>query len=186
MDHAILSFESIDLCHVVAPGDPAEFGGIVKKFGTISGLVVVAILSQGCGQNNSTSSGTTSRITQTIKCDFVVSGLSGGAGAALNGLQMATTIAVTGAGDVFATAEVIDDESQHSGSSIYATGEIGTANPTILINADYSGVANGGYFDISSDRNNAGVSVIYTDSSLGAESPVVMSFSNSNCTAVNW
>lgn len=158
----------------------------MKKVGTLIAVIVVAALSQGCNNNSSTSSGVSGRITQTIKCDMLISGLGGNAGTALNGVQIATTVAVTGTGDVWATAEVIDDESQHSGSSIYATGEIGTANPAVLVNADYYGTASGGYFDIITDRGNAGVSVTYTDASLGVESPVVINFSNSNCTAVTW
>lgn len=158
----------------------------MKKIMSIVSLILVAVLSQACSNNNSSNSTVSGRISKTIKCDMVIAGLGGNAGLALNGLQISATTAITTAGDIWATSEVIDNAVQYSGSSIYAAGEIGGNNPAVLVNADYAGSANGGYFDISVDRGNLGVSVIYTDSSLGAESPVVMSFSSANCTATNY
>ncbi len=158
----------------------------MKKLNAVFAVLMVALISQGCSNNNSSTSSSGTRIVLTIKCDMVIAGLVGNAGLALNGRQISTTTAFNGAGDAWATAEVIDDAAQTTGSSIYASAELGSANPSVLINDDYFGSANGGYFDISADRNNQGVSVIYTDTSLGVESPVTLNFANTNCTATNF
>jgi hypothetical protein len=126
------------------------------------------------------------RIISTINCGGTISGLVGAAGAALNGLEIEYDAVLTAGGDVYSTARVIDDLTQTTSTHFYARGQAGANDASVLIVADYDSPSNGGFWEISLDRNTLITYVDYTDSSLGVESPVNMSFTPSACTVQNW
>ncbi len=157
--------------------------------------ISLLLLNLGCGRGDAGPpgppgpiglTGASGRIVTTINCAGTISGLTGFAGTALNGLHLEYDVAVTSSGDVFATANVIDSLKQTSGTSLFAAGQNGAADAVVVVTADYDGGANGGYFDISVNRQTLITSVVYRDSSLGSESPVNISFTASSCTSYNW
>lgn len=123
------------------------------------------------------------RITSTLNCGGTISGLVGPA-SALNGLEVEYDAVLTAGGDVYSTARIIDDLTQTTSTHFYADGQAGSTNASVIIVADYHGVANGGFWEVSLNRSTLITSIDYTDASLGGT--VSMSFSASACTIQNW
>lgn len=163
----------------------------MKTVNIISVLVIsFTLASLGCSKGEAGPQGApgasgAGKITSTMNCSGVVTGLSGGA-AALNGLTIDYNAVLTSGGDVYATANVVDSSLQVSGTAFYAAGEIGSTTAEVLITNDYYGSLNGGYWSVSLNRSNMVTSIVYTDTSLGGQSPVNMTFTSSACTVANF
>lgn len=128
--------------------------------------------------------GASGRITSTINCQGTVSGVSGTAGASLNGLEIEYNAVLTTGGDVYASAAIINETHQTSGTAFWAAGQSGADTAKVVVTDDYVGTANGAVWDISLDRNTLITSVVYDDPSLSA--PIDMTFTASACRVQNW
>jgi hypothetical protein len=126
------------------------------------------------------------RIKSSIYCSGTISGLSGNAGTALNGIDVEYNAVLTAAGDVYATANIIEDYVQVSGTQFYAAAESGSSTGEILITDDLYGGNGGGYFKISLNRTTMITSIVYTDANLGGQSPVNLQFTPAACDIGNW
>lgn len=120
-----------------------------------------------------------------IGCSGTISGLTGAAGTALNGLIVYYQAVVTNYGDVMATGSVATGGIQVGATSFYSVTQVGSLTGPVLFNADFA-TANGGFWTISTNRTTLVVTAVYTDSSLGSESPVTMNFSPSACSAMTF
>jgi hypothetical protein len=125
------------------------------------------------------------RIVSSMFCEGTISGL-GGAQAALNGLQVEYNAVLTSSGDVYATANIIDDFVQVSGTAFYAAAETGASSGAVLVTDDVHSTGNGGYWRISLNRTTMVTSIVYTDSSMGGSSPVNLQFTAAACDVGNW
>ncbi len=119
------------------------------------------------------------KIVSTMNCSGVVSGASI---ATLNGLSIDYNAVLTSGGDVYASANIVDNATQVSGTAFYANGEAGASTAEVLITDDYYGSANGGYWSISLNRTTMQTTIIYTDT----VSNPAMTFSPSACTVTNF
>ncbi len=126
------------------------------------------------------------RITSSIYCEGTISGLAGAAGTALNGLTVEYNAVLTSSGDVYATSNVIDDYMQVSGTAFYAAAEAGAATGAVLVTNDMHNTGDGGYFRVSLNRNTMVTTIVYTDDSLGGQSPVNLVFTSAACDIGNW
>lgn len=127
--------------------------------------------------------GVGSKITATMNCHGVITGLSG-ASSALNGLEIKYDAVLTNAGDVYASASVNDEIGQQSGTQFYAAGQVGANNAVVEIVADYHSTADAGVWNISLNRSTLITTVTYDDLSL--PSPVSLNFTASACTQTYW
>lgn len=125
------------------------------------------------------------RIVATHNCSGTISGLSSGA-AALNGLDVEYDAVLTAGGDIYATARIIDEFSQVSSTNFYAAGQAGATDAAVIVVGDYHSTANGGWWVVSLNRSTLVTSIEYTDSSLGFQSPVFLTFSSSACSSQYW
>lgn len=125
------------------------------------------------------------KIISTINCDGDINA-GPGIPFELVGLTVEYNAVLTAGNDVYATANIIDDEFQVSGTAFYASGQSGASKASVLITSDYVGSANGGFWEVSLNRDTLVTSVKYTDSSLGGASPVNMQFNAAACTVQNW
>lgn len=144
--------------------------------------VVLSMFAVGCGPKGDTGPAGPpggGRIKASIYCHGTVSGLGGGA-AVLNGLDVEYNAVLTSAGDVYATASIIDEVQQVSGSAFYAAAEAGSANAQVAITSDYVGIPNGGFWTVSLNRTALVTSILYDDPSL--PSVVSLNFTASSCT----
>jgi len=152
-------------------------------------LAVSFALLAGCSRGSTGPAGApgaSGKITQTVNCSGTIFGLSGNAGAALNGLKVEYTSVLNGAGDVYATANVSDDFSQVSETAFYAAAQPGAATGEVELIADYDGTDDAATWDVSLNRQTLVTTVTYTDASLGAQSPVVLNFTAAACVQNNW
>lgn len=129
--------------------------------------------------------GTNNRFVYGVYCSGIVSGLIGAAGTALNGLNVYYQADVTNSGDVIAYAAVATSSIQVGATSFYASTQNGATTASVLFTADFA-TANGGFWNISTNRSTLVVTAVYTDSSLGADSPVTMTFLPSSCALTNF
>lgn len=144
-------------------------------FALMAGLVFT-LSTTGCkGDRGDAGAPGGGRVVATIYCNGTVAS----AVAALNGLGVEYNAVVTAGGDVYATANIIDDVEQTSGTSFYASAEAGIYGAAVNVTADYVGAANGGLWTISLDRNTLITSVVYDDVNLA--SPFSMNFTASAC-----
>lgn len=153
-------------------------------------IVAFALLLAGCGKDGATgpagaagakgADGTDNRIVASVFCAGTVTGLSGAAGTALNGLGVNYSAALTNAGDVFATASIDTGAYQIGNSAFYSANQNGAQTGGVAFTADFA-TANGGWWAVSLDRSTLVVTAVYTDSSLGGQSPVTMTFASSAC-----
>lgn len=152
----------------------------MKKL-SLSGLfLMLALALAGCkGPKGDTGASGGGRVIATIYCAGTVSGMAGGA-APLNGLDVEYNAVLTAGGDVYATANIVDEASQVSGTAFYAAAEPGSATAEVPVTADYVGVYNGGFWRVSLNRNTLVTSVEYDDPSLA--SVATMAFTASSCT----
>jgi hypothetical protein len=127
-----------------------------------------------------------SKVVSTINCSGTISGLSGNAGASLNGLGVDYNAILTTSGDVYASAAVINPRGQDSGTEFYAANQIGANTGAVYIVADHDYTADWGQWKISLDRKTLITSAIYTDPSLGAQSPVNLTFTANACVVQDW
>ena len=126
--------------------------------------------------------GASNRYTAGIVCSGTITGLTGNAGTALNGLVVKYKAYVTNSGDVMAAASVAYASEQNGDTQFYSSAQVGASTGAVSFVDDFA-TANYGYWDISTNRSTSVVSVVYTDSSLGAQSPVSLSFVPSACTS---
>lgn len=152
----------------------------------LSLISLVAISGCAKGPKGDAGANGAGKIVSTINCGGTISGLSGPAGTALNGLEIEYDAVLTSGGDVYSTARVIDNITQTTSTNFYARGQSGASDASVLIVADYASPANGGFWEVSLDRNTLTTYIDYTDSSLGGQSPVNMTFTPSACTVQNW
>lgn len=150
-------------------------------------LVFAATLVFGCGgkgeQGPAGKDG--GRIVSSMYCQGTITGL-GGAASALNGLKVEYNAVLTSSSDVYAAAHIIDSFSQVSGTTFYAAGEAGAATGAVVVTNDYHSTGNGGFWRISLNRATMVTSIVYTDSSLGAQSPLNLQFTAAACDVGNW
>lgn len=150
-------------------------------------LVLTALIA-GCGKDGAAgangTNGTDNRFVAGILCMGTVTGLTG-ASAALNGVGIVYRAVLTYVGDVLATAEVDNGSFQVSGTSFYSVQQNGASTASVVIVADVS-TANGGFWDISLNRTTLVTTVVYTDSSLAADSPVTITFAANACTSQSY
>ena len=125
------------------------------------------------------------KMTQSMNCSAVISGLAGAAGAALNGISVVYNVSVMNSGDVFAEAEIANATSQITGSTIYSNTQTGASQGPVLIVDDFA-TPNGGYWTVSGNRTAGIFTAVYTDSTLGAQSPVTVTSNPSSCTVRNF
>lgn len=146
-------------------------------------MVMMAFSALGCvkGPKGDKGADGSGRIISTINCQGQITGLTGAAGTALNGLFVEYTAILTSASDVYATAVVYDDLFQYSATHFYANGQSGADSASVYITADFDASADGGFWRISLNRDTLVTSVRYTDSSLGVQSPVDLNFAASAC-----
>lgn len=164
--------------------------------------VILLLLVMGCGTETSALKGEkgdkgdtgevgsngqdgTSKIVRTILCGETITGLSGNAATALNGLFVIYKAAVMSSGDVWAVASVSDILIEVTGSSFFSVNQVGADTGAVIFVADYW-TANSGYWTISANRSTKVMTAKYTDSSLGVQSPVIMNFASSACTLQNF
>jgi hypothetical protein len=147
-------------------------------------LSAIVALTVGCtGPRGPAGPPGSNRVIQTINCLGTISGLAGGA-SVLNGLDVEYEGIVMEAGDVYATAAVIDENEQTSGTSFYAAGQSGSSTAEVVITKDYHNTDDFAEWSIKLNRSSYVTSIVYDDPSLGA--PVVMSFTAAACTVQNW
>lgn len=125
------------------------------------------------------SNGNSGKIVATMNCSGYISGLSGQAGTALNGLKVDYDAVLTSIGDVYASASISDDIAQVSGTKFYASGQSGASNGNVEIIADFHGTSDAGKWSISLNRSTLITTVVYTDASLGG--PVSLDFTAAAC-----
>lgn len=125
------------------------------------------------------------RIVSTLKCSGTIFGLSGDA-SSLNGLEVNYDAVITSGGDVYATASVADEQAQVSGTAFYAAGQAGSLTGKVSIVGDFDYTADFATWDISVNRSTMVTTAVYTDDSLGYQSPVTLNFTASACTQSNW
>lgn len=151
-------------------------------------LVLATALTFGC-DNKAAEPGAPGkdggRIVSSMFCEGTITGLAGGA-SPLNGLQVEYNAVLTSSGDIYATANIIDQFAQVSGTAFYAAGEAGAASGAVLVTNDYHSTGNGGYWRVSLNRTTMVTSIVYTDSSLGVQSPVNLQFTAAACDVGNW
>jgi hypothetical protein len=159
----------------------------MKKLMMSAALTLMALTTTGCGKEQGPAGppGTSGAIKATINCSGTIASVSGLA-SILNGLEVRYSAVLTHAGDVYASASVADEASQVSGTAFYAAAQTGAQNGRVSMIADYYGTANWGYWEITLDRNTLVTTAVYTDSSLGFQSPVVMNFAANACTVQSW
>lgn len=156
------------------------------KIISLGGLLSFAFFSMGCQPTNNDSNNnhsTSGRIVSTMNCFGEVTGLSGPAWV-LNGLQVEYQAVLTDAGDVYATAAIIDELQQVSGTRYYAAPESGSGRAEVNITADFVGAANGGLWRIAVDRVSRVTRVIYEDVDLASR--VDLDFAPQACTVTGW
>jgi hypothetical protein len=129
--------------------------------------------------------GTTNKITKAMGCTGTISGLVGAAGAALNGLVINYTASVLSSGDVFIQANIASSSIAIGSSVFYSASSAGAATGPVVFVDDFA-TPNGGYWTITGDRTLLNHTAVYTDNTLGAQSPVTITSSNGNCTMNNY
>ena len=156
----------------------------MKNMKLLGALLVMSSLSVGCqGKKGDRGSDGGGRVIATLNCAGPISGLSGGA-APLNGINIEYNAVLTAGGDVYATANIVDEATQTSGTKFYAAGENGSATAEVDITADYIGPVNGGNWSVSLDRNTLVTSIVYDDVNLSSN--VNLTFTPSACTVNNF
>ena len=128
-----------------------------------------------------------SRFVSGIVCLGAVSGVSGAAGTALNGVNVYYKAVLTAAGDVMSTASVTPaiGSFQVSGTDFWASSQSGASTAPVFITADFA-TSNWGWWNISLNRSTLVTTAVYTDSTLGAQSPVTITFLSSACTLLSF
>lgn len=153
------------------------------KFVTTIAFVCVALLATGCvgPKGDAGAPGVSGKIVSTFNCSGTITGSANG----LNGIDIEYDAVLTATGDVYATANIIDNSLQVSGTSFFSVGQAGSLTARVLVTNDQVGALNGGYWDISLNRTNLSTSIDYVDSSVvgGSES---FTFTASACTVQNW
>lgn len=149
------------------------------------------LLMLGCAKNGSDGAagsvgaagvaGASMKFTKAMDCFGTISGQTGAAGTALNGLRLAFHFNITSSGDALAEAEVFDAGFQNSGTAFYSSNQAGSKTGTVIITADYA-TPNGGFWNIQGDMTAGVFTVVYTDTTLGVQSPVTMISNTSACT----
>lgn len=123
------------------------------------------------------------KIISTLNCGGDITS-GGGIPGALHGKRVEYDAVLTSGGDVYATAVIVDDYFQTSGTAFYAADQAGAQNALVLVSADYVSGSHGGLWKISLDRATLVTSIVYDDLDLGA--PVKMTFTPSACTVQYW
>lgn len=148
---------------------------------SVLGLLSLALFATGCGKPEQGEKGERGqdggRIVSTINCFGKVSGAG-----PLDGLKVEYNAVLTSSGDVYATAAVIDEAQQYSGTSFYSAGQTGSDTAKVVITADYVGAANGGTWDISLDRRTLQPTAQYIDPDFNK----TMVFAASACKKRDW
>jgi len=144
-------------------------------------LTAILVLATGCMKGERGAPGVGSRIVSTINCSGVISGSGVGS---LNGLEVDYDAVLMASGDVYATAAVIDNGAQVSGTSFYSVGQPGAVNAMVSIVADHHGTLDRAYWQISLNRSTLVTSVVYEDNSLAG--PISLTFTPGACTIQNW
>ena len=119
------------------------------------------------------------KIISALNCGGTISGVAGSA-SVLNGLEIEYDAVLTSGGDVYATAVIVDESYQASGTAFYAADQAGAQNALVLVTADYHNTSDSALWKISLDRATLITRIVYDDSSLG--SPVEMTFNSAACT----
>lgn len=123
--------------------------------------------------------GSGGKITATMNCSGVISGVTGPAAGVLNGLEVKYNAVLTNAGDVYSTASINDDYVQYSGTSFYAAGQGGSTTGEVVVIADFHGTGDAATWSVSLNRSTLVTTVVYDDLSLSA--PVSLNFTASAC-----
>lgn len=108
----------------------------------------------------------------------------GGIPVELHDLRVEYDVVLTSGGDVYATAVIVDNSYQASGTAFYAADQVGAQTAVVYVTADYVDAVNGGLWKISLDRATLITSIVYDDPSLGSQ--VKMTFTPSACTVQYW
>jgi hypothetical protein len=145
-------------------------------------LILSSAITMGCQgkKGDSGAPGASSRITSTMNCAGTISGSN----ASLSGLQIVYNAVLTSNGDVYATAAVVNETTQASGTQFYAAGESGSNTAEVEITDDYVGTPNGAIWDISLNRQTLVTTVQYDDPSLA--NVIQLTFDPSACTVHNF
>lgn len=130
-------------------------------------------------------SGTDNRIVASIFCLGVISGVPGAAGVVLNGLWVGYSADLTASDDVYASGFLRTPAFQVGSAEFYAANQVGAQTGAVIFTADVA-TSNYGFWQISLNRATLVVTAVYTDDSLGVQSPVVVTFQPDACTAQTW
>ena len=149
----------------------------VNVISVLLGAFVLASLGCQKGEQGPAGASGGGRIVSTMNCAGVI---SGSIIAALNGLSIEYNAVLTSGGDVYATANIVDNAIQISGTAFYAAGESGANTASVLITDDYYGSVNGGYWSISLNRSTMQTSIVYNDTVSDS-----FTFTSSACTVAN-
>lgn len=126
--------------------------------------------------------GTSAKFTAGISCFGTISGATGAAGTALNGLVIKYKAYLNASGDVYAYAAVSSSSITIGGTEFYSVTQVGSDTGAVLFIDDFA-TPNSGYWSISTNRTTLVVTAVYTDNSLAGQSPVTITFASSACTA---
>lgn len=124
--------------------------------------------------------GNDNKVVATLYCSGTTSGSTY---SALNGVKIAYWATVTSAGDVWANAEVGANGVDYTSSSrFYSSSQVGANTASVQISTDwYTPFNNGGWWNVSVNRNTGVASVNYNDSVSE-----FWTFSASACTIQNY
>ncbi len=142
-------------------------------------------VSGATGSTGATGPSGTTKITKYMSCNGTIAGLTGAAGTALNGLVIIYSVSLLNSGDVFVSGGVASSSIQIGSSSFWAAASVGATNGSIIFVDDFA-TPNGGFWALTGDRALATNTAVYTDSSLGAQSPVTITSSAGACTITNY
>lgn len=143
-------------------------------------LAFLTLTVVGCGKGPKGEDGASGKIVSTMNCAGTVTGTSY---SQLNGLEIEYSAVLTSGGDVYATANVIDEAFQTSGTEFYAANQNGAQTALVYISADHVGATNGGLWKISLNRSTLITRVEYSDPDISTQ---ILSFTPSACTVQNW
>lgn len=158
-------------------------------------FVIMILMINACAKNGSDGSagtngtngtnGTTNKVVQSMGCASTVAGLTGAAGTALNGLSVQYLVTVTASGDVNVMANVASTTLQATGVMFYGSSQNGAISGSVNITDDFA-TPSSGFWTVTGNRTAGTFTAVYTDSSLGGQSPVTLNSNTAACLLQNF